>query len=261
MLKRRTRFSVAARLAASLFVTLSLNEVAPGQDGTAAQLPPGNWAVRCSAFRAAGYEALPVLVTGVTSDVDRGIEVTGVNVTNRSNQRLTAVRLSWYLSTQDEPASVLRQGRTKVLNLKRAGGIDPGETREITFPVVSFAAIHKPLLRGGELNGKYIIQVAASEVRFDDGSSQTLLTSNGRRARAAAFVQATFAKTASRATPAAQTFCPNQTCEVVRDSSNVVLGYRCISSVGETCSNSSTGKSCNSSLCETGGGGRPPILP
>jgi hypothetical protein len=208
MIRKESASALAFRVADTLLVALTLGPAAAGQVGAEAQLPPGTWAVRCSAFKMAGHESLPVAVTGVTSEVDKGIGVTSVNVTNRAGRRLAAVRLSWYLSTQDDPATVLRQGRTKLLNLKRAGGIDPGETREVVFPVVSFAAIHKPLLQGGVLNGKYVIQIAVSEARFDDGSTQTLLTSNGRRARAETFVKAS----ARRAIAAARTFCPDQTC-------------------------------------------------
>ena len=257
-MKKTARASLHHLTLAVMF-TLLLSNTGFSQGGAAIPLPPGSWAVRCSAFRTAGYESLPVMVTAVTSDVDRGIEVTNVSVVNRTPQKLTAVRLSWYLSTQDDPASVLQQGRTKLLNLKRAGGIDPGENREVTFPVVSFAAIYRPLLQGGELRGKYLIQVAVSEARFEDGSSQILLTSNARLKRAA-----TFSSVSYRAAGGAQTFCPNQTCSVVRDGgTGTVLGYSCVPSVGEVCSVGSTGKSCTSTLCGQtgGGGGRPPIEP
>lgn len=257
MFKEKTNRALTFHLVVALLFTLSLGKESFGQEGTSASLPPGNWAVRCSAFRTAGYEALPVLVTGVTSQIDGGIEVTSVNIKNRTAQNLTVVRLSWYLSTQEDPASVLQQGRTKLLNLRRAGGIDAGETREVLFPVVSFAAIHRPLLQRGELNGKYLIQIAVSEARFDDGSSQTLLTSNGRLTRAV-----TFAKASYPSARVAQTFCPNQTCEVVRDATtNRPLGYTCISSTGEVCSNNINARSCNSALCSETGGGRPPVLP
>lgn len=259
MMNEKKARVLAFRLLVTLLFTFSLSKVSFGQEWSANSLPPGTWAVRCSAFRTPGYEALPVLVAGVTSDLDRGIEVTSVTIANHADQRLSAVRLSWYLSTQADPATVLQQGRTKVLNLKRAGGIDPGENRDVIFPVVAFAAIYKPLLQGGELKGKYLIQVAVSEARFDDGSSQTFLTSNGKLKRAATFVKASYR--APRAVQT-QTFCPNQTCEVVRDAgTGMVLGYTCVSSIGEICSNAATAKSCNSSLCgqSGGGGGRPPI--
>ena len=192
MPEKKTARASLLRLTLALLFTLFLSNIGFSQGGAAIPLPPGSWAVRCSAFRTAGYESLPVIVTAVTSDIDRGIEVTNVSVVNRTSQKLTAVRLSWYLSTQDDPASVLQQGRTKLLNLKRAGGMDPGENREVAFPVVSFAALYRPLLQGGELRGKYLIQVAVSEARFEDGSSQTLLTPKAGLKRAPTFSKASY---------------------------------------------------------------------
>ncbi|HEX8723082.1 MAG TPA: hypothetical protein VF736_20865 [Pyrinomonadaceae bacterium] len=168
-------------------LTLSAGAYAQGGGAAASQLPRGDYAVSCSPFMGAGYETLPVLVTAVTSEIDGGIAVTKVGIENRTGKTLTAVRLVWYLSSQDSPQHVLQQGRTKLLNLRRGGSIEAGETREVFTPVVAFANIYKPLLRDGALQGKYLIQVAVGEARFDDGSAQPLMSSDRKRARVVRF--------------------------------------------------------------------------
>lgn len=183
-MKRSDHFSPRAFVGVFLTV-LILSAAAHAQGGgdDEGQLPRGRYTVSSSPFMGAGYEMLPVLVTGVTSDID-GIAVTRVSIENRTDKTLTAVRLVWYLSSQESPQRVLQQGTTRLLNLHRGGGIEAGETREVVNRVVAFADIYKPLLRGGVLRGKYLIQVAVAEARFGDGSVQPLMSSGGKRVRA-----------------------------------------------------------------------------
>jgi hypothetical protein len=147
----------------------------------AATLPRGNWTAYSSPYMGAGYENLPVLVTGVTSEIDGGIAITNVAIENRTTQLLTSVKLSWYLSAEGKPEVILQQGKTGLLKLRHAGGIKAGETREVEYPVISFANIYKPLLKEGVLNGKYVIHVAVSEAHFADGSTQMLMAANNAR--------------------------------------------------------------------------------
>ena len=141
---------------------------------------------------------------------------------------LTAVRLVWYLSSQDSPQHILQQGRTKLLSLRRGGGIEAGETREVITPVVAFANVYKPLLRGGILQGKYLIQVAVGEARFDDGSIQPLMSLDRKRARVVRFVGASYGVPPK---PRPQTFCPNQKCEAAL-LNDIPVGYTCTSGIG-----------------------------
>lgn len=240
----------------ALFAILVLSAAAFAQERgvVSAQLPHGNYTASCGPFMGTGYESLPVLVTSVTSDLN-GISVTKVGIENRTDKRLAAVRLVWYLSSQDTPQDILQQGRTKLLNLRRGGGIEAGETREVITPVVAFANIYKPLLRGGVVNGKYLIQVAVGEVRYEDGSTQSLMASGKGRAQSRSLKAAYI----TPLRPLTQTFCPKQKCEPVLTTDGRPIGYTCIAGLGQYCSNNSTGQACTSGICGSGGGGRPPI--
>jgi hypothetical protein len=165
----KTKNLLQVVLALALLAGITTAAQAQQGGGSAPQLPPGKWSVAIGPYMNPGYESLPIRVVSVTSEIKGGLRVSKVGVENRSSQPLTEVRFVWYLSATETPEIILLQGKTQLLELPP--GIQSNETREILFPVVSFAKVYKPLLKGGTLNGSYRIQIAVSEVRFDDGSS------------------------------------------------------------------------------------------
>lgn len=220
--------------------------------------PRGSWSLGARPYMNAGYETLPVRVYSVTSNLNNGGAVTKAGIENRTSQSLTALKLSWYLSTTQNPEVVLRQGQTRMLNLPES--IGAGESRVIVLPIVTFARAYGALVRNGSLNGDYLIQVAVSEAVFEDGSTQVLLSANGR-VRPVRFANAAFRALATQQNPP---YCPNQGCDVVRrDTTGPVIGYQCSSpnsSLGERCTNTSA-TSCTRSICGGGGGGGNPPQP
>lgn len=194
------RFTKLA-LVMALFVAVSASLAAFAQKrGDASdQLPHGQWSVSCKPYMGVGYKSLPVLVTSVTSELDKGVGITKVGIENTTSQPLAAVKLSWYLSTQENPEAVLQQGQTRFLRLP--GGIQAGEAREVLFPLVSFAKVSGALARNGIVNGNYSIQVAVSEARFEDGSTKILMASGNGKPHTAGFIKAAY-----RVAPTAQHF-------------------------------------------------------
>lgn len=224
------------------------------------QLPRGTYAVSCQPYTGTGFSTLPVLVTGVTSGTGDGIQIEKVEVENRSTHVVEKLRFSWYLYAKENPDAMLQQGQTKLLGIP--GGIKPGEIVEILFPVISFAKAVKPWNTGDlALSGKYVIQVAVNEVSFDDGSARTLFAHGKGKPRQVRFANAIY-RTASIPPAQPQTYCPNQSCEVVT-SDGVPIGYTCAGATGQSCTNSAGGQSCTSTICRRGGSGpiRPPIQP
>lgn len=142
-----------------------------GQVDPDEQLPPGKWTLSANPYFGSGYRTLPVVVVSVTSDSARGLRVTKVGLSNRSSKPITAVSLSWYLTTADDTKTILKQGQTPLIT--PSGGLPEGAEREIEFPVFSFAKVARTLVRNGELNGNFRVQVAVREVQYEDGSSWT----------------------------------------------------------------------------------------
>jgi hypothetical protein len=247
-MKKRFLTSPPQRWGFAFLLLASLTSVlTSGQSDKAAppQLPGGNYTVAYRGFMGPGYESLPVLVTQVTSVTGGGVAVRNFSVENTTAQAVEAVRVRWYLSRAETPETILSQGETPVVRIP--GGIQPGAAARIKYHVTSFAAAIRPVSKTTNLSGNYLIQLAVSEARFADGSTQTLLAADGKLS-----LRASFTKAAYR--PSAQTFCPGQHCTQVL-ASGVPIGYKCADATNESCTNSGDGQTCSSGICGRNGGG------
>lgn len=156
-------------LALSPFVVASLKGQQAQNEANADEAPPrGDWTIGSHPYQGPDFEALPVVVYSVESNV-RGITVTSVGVWNRSPKLVTAVKLSWHLRTEEDPDTILQQGQTPPIKFWK--GLPPGKQQGLKYSLVSFHKIYKPLLKGGVLKGNYRIDVAVSEAFYEDGSS------------------------------------------------------------------------------------------
>ncbi len=81
---------------------------------------------------------------------------------------MAAVKLGWYLSLKQDRNQILKQGATPLVSI--SGGLKAKDKTVIEFPVVSFAAVSKPLLKNGTLAGDFEIYVAVTEVVYENGS-------------------------------------------------------------------------------------------
>lgn len=166
MNKPKQSFPLWTILAFVLFGSLMASN-SLGQS-TKDQLPKGGWTLGTHAYMGPDRDSLPVFVYSVTSQLD-GATITEAGFENRSSRSVAAVKLGWYLTTELDRDVILQQGQTPLLGFR--GGFVADTRRVLKFPVVSFAAVHKPLLREGLLKGNYRIEVVVDEVRYNDGSS------------------------------------------------------------------------------------------
>jgi hypothetical protein len=218
----------------------------PSWANTKSQLPKGNWTFSAHPYLGPGYDSRPAVVYSVTADTTATI--TRVVVWNRSSKPITAVKLSWYLSTEQAPESILQQGQTPLIELPSA--LLENHARKLDFPVVSLTKICKPLLKGGVLNGDFRIEVAVSEVRYEDGSTWV--------AQASKRAEPSFVKVANRRvsqTSESEAPCPYQKCQLYEK--NGEFYYKCdASSYPEYCTNNVI--ECTDRICGKKGIG--PIL-
>jgi hypothetical protein len=131
------------------------------KEDIANSLPPGKWSL---GYRVSTERGAVVDLFSVSSDAAKGLTVTSFSVQNRSNRNVVAVKVSWVLYEKSKPQTILLQGEMpQFLRVALA----PKEKRSVTFPVVSFAQIYHPLLRGGSVEGNLKIELTVSDVLFE----------------------------------------------------------------------------------------------
>lgn len=222
----------------ALLLLVGVNKNMGQGENTQRLFPLGNWSVGMHPYLGPGYDSIPVMVTGVTTDARRGIGVTKVSLDNQSGKNVKAVRLSWYLTIEGNPTSILLQGQTPLIT--RDGTFPAGSHLTIRYPVLAFASIYKPLVKNGALNGEFRIDILVSEILYEDGSTWTRAESS----------QAKFIKVTSHAPrPVPQGTCPKQACDSKESPSGRVY-YGCkASNFNETCANSPDAFSCTNVSC------------
>ena len=131
------------------------------------KLPPGKWTLQHPALSRLGLKDAPLQITSVTGDVKRGGTITAVRLKNNSGKAAAGVRFTWYLFRDQAPKEILRKGESPALGLV---GLPAGGSKNVAYPIVSFGNIYEPLLKDGELNGDFVLEVAVSEITYEDGS-------------------------------------------------------------------------------------------
>ena len=205
-------------------------------------LPKGDWVLACGPSRSRG--ALVDLYM-VGSDSSKGVKVTDVWLENRSVQDVEAVKIGWKLYEKSNPQTILLTGETpQFLGV----ALGPGEKRVITFPVVSFAKIYRPLLRGGKLSGSYRIELWVTDVQFDNGNLASERASNFNIRQAAWKIGAPVKSLLVASRPALKKSddlgCPERECRWA----NSDHCYRCEAASNLTCAWTSC-SSCASGRC------------
>lgn len=194
------------------------------------QLPRTGWTVGFHPYRAAGFNEVPVRVTSVTSKGNKGL--TNVEIRNRSEKTVTAVKIGWYVSTENGPGTILTKGESALIAIPN--NFNANESLEISLPPVSLAKILWPVVKGNTLRGDFSVQVVVTEVVWEDGAHWKFSQPSN-----VARINSNYA----HAMPA----CANQTCRY-----NSSLGaYQCVDGTGELCTNE--GSSCTSSACDPQG--------
>lgn len=163
------KLAIAFFLAAvvSLFVASAQSK---GQTQNAAdKLPDGNWTFSVNPYMGPGYASKPVVVTGTVSDLSG--TATSVMLMNNSSKTVSAVKLEWYFTTEQDRATILQQGQTPLI--APSGSIPPDKYRQIYFPITNFYKLSRPLVKKNALEGDFRLDIAVAEVQYEDGSTWT----------------------------------------------------------------------------------------
>ena len=238
------KYFVLAVVVPLLMLATTINRV-ESDAGKKARLPNEKCSLTALPYLGVGYNSRPVVVVGVTTD-KKELTVKQVRLFNISSKPASAIRLGWYLRTMQDESAVLRQGETPLI--ATTGKLPANGKQTMNFAVVSFSE----LLKDGQLNGDYKIEVAVKEILFEDGFTWT---DNAEQARQTVPVRVALKNRTGfvplKVTPlAAQVGCPADkvgTCVYVSDPP---LSYWSCDTgpMGVRCDN--CGSSCCTSLCE-----------
>lgn len=131
------------------------------------RLPGGDWTVGFHLYQAEGFDSIPVRVTSVKSE--RGKGLSGVELQSRSSKPVSALKIGWYVSTEGGPGTILAKGESPLLSLPAA--LNENKSLQFSLPPVSLVKILNPVSKGKKLSGDFSVQVAVTEIVFEDGST------------------------------------------------------------------------------------------
>ena len=162
----RSKLTLMALMLVMLFIAC-LATFSKGLQDQDTKLPPGDWTLMHPAISRLGLEDAPLRITSVTGSTKAGGTITEVRLKNNSEKAAAGVKFSWYLFRDHAPQEILRKGESPVLGLE---GLSAGRSKVVAYPIVSFGKIYEPLLKDGKLTGDFVLEVAVSEITYEDGS-------------------------------------------------------------------------------------------
>jgi hypothetical protein len=133
------------------------------------KLPDGNWTFSVNPYMGPGYASRPVVVTGTVSDLSG--TATSVMLMNNSSKTVSAVKVEWYFTTEQDRATVLQQGQTPLI--APSGSLPPDKYRQIYFPIANFYKLSRPLVKKNTLEGDFRLDITVAEVQYADGTTWT----------------------------------------------------------------------------------------
>jgi hypothetical protein len=113
-----------------------------------------------------GYQSLPVLLVGVGAGklgANEPFKIIASALRNTTAKKVTAVKFGWFIFSCREVEEVLEQGTSDFITVD----LDALQTRQVQIPVVNVDEI--PFFRN-QRKEQYRMEVAVTEVRYDDGS-------------------------------------------------------------------------------------------
>ena len=135
------------------------------------QGPPGLWGVAARSDPAQLSDLnMPVILVSTRSMAGQGkwanVIVSGGAFQNRSAKAVKNIQLRWVLRSIYNSSEFL-QGSTPMFEIQ----LFASSTKLKKIPFVNFAKIVRPLLKYGQLNGEYLLDLSVEAVRFEDGQT------------------------------------------------------------------------------------------
>jgi len=135
---------------------------------TEAKFPQGDWSLTHPVISQLGIADGPARIISITGDAAKGLTLTKVGLQNNSAKMISAVKFRWFLFKQDAAKKILKNGETPLIGLE---DLPAGSEQVVEYPIVTFASIYHPFVKDNKLTGKFVIEIAVSEIQYADGSS------------------------------------------------------------------------------------------
>jgi hypothetical protein len=157
-------------------LTTTAQDSTTTQQDTSEPLPKGKWKVVTLFDNSQQYDpSVPVALTRGTSSLKEGdnSRLVELIVKNRTAKNISALKIRYYLTTDEDPKTILFPDSPLEIVSKRPDEKPtlPANQRR-TFKVLNgkFSKLLKHLVKDGVLNGSFVITLKISEVLFEDGS-------------------------------------------------------------------------------------------
>ena len=133
--------------------------------------PPGSWFATAIPDQSQRTEnRSPVFVIDTVSLLASGrftnLIVAGITLLNASHKPVETVALKWSLVDADSRA-IVANGRAPSFRVD----IDARRARKVKCPYINFAKISQPLVKNGELKGRFQLKIGVGSLTFGDGTS------------------------------------------------------------------------------------------
>ncbi|MGI8468625.1 MAG: hypothetical protein ACR2N3_09240 [Pyrinomonadaceae bacterium] len=138
-----------------------------GKDKTEVKLSKGEWTFATHPYVGPGFKLRPAIVNATTFNPTEGLR--RVVLTNNTEKPITSVKLSWRLFTKQKPNEILQKGESAFIKFDEK--LKPEEQRAFNCSINSYKEFLESLQKEGKLKGDFRLDVAVSEIRYEDNSS------------------------------------------------------------------------------------------
>lgn len=123
--------------------------------------------IGASPYVGADYNKRPLVVIGVATNKERHA-VEKIGLINISNKVAVAVKIGWFVSLTQKTGDVVEEGETELITFSEH--LRPGGQLDLNRRLVGLVDIANTLKQKGAFDSAYTIQVAATEIVFNDGT-------------------------------------------------------------------------------------------
>ncbi|MGA9995731.1 MAG: hypothetical protein WBP93_09965 [Pyrinomonadaceae bacterium] len=156
-----------------LFLTFFLiftasRSVAQSTQGEKSEAEREHWGFSFVQYHRPGSKLIPVEISRLVGEPlpDKQLSIKVTKLKNHSPKGVTGIKFSWFLFDGKDLNTVILTRQSALIDLSY---LSTGEEREVDIPITTPKEIIS-LRNGEDFKGRFMLEVAVTEVRYDDGS-------------------------------------------------------------------------------------------